>query len=66
MSQVKRPELEFKIAPPESLFIIGSNSVEDPGELYVIDINNINKSVNKRNKRFIDLLLSVGFLFYRL
>jgi GT2 family glycosyltransferase len=61
MSQVKRPELEFKIAPPESLFIIGSNSVEDPGELYVIDINNINKSVNKRNKRFIDLLLGIGF-----
>ena len=62
MSQVKKPELEFKIAPPESLFIIGSNSVEDPGELYVIDINNINKSVNKRNKRFIDLLFAI-FLF---
>lgn len=62
MSQVKRHDLEFKIAPPESLFIIGSNSVEDPGELYVIDINNINKKVNKRNKRFIDLLLALFLL----
>ena len=62
MSQVKRHELEFKIAPPESLFIIGSNSVEDPGELYVIDINNINKIVNKRNKRFIDLILALVLL----
>lgn len=62
MSTVKRPELEFKIAPPESLFIIGSNSVEDPGELYVIDINNINKAVNRRNKTVIDLLLSIAFL----
>ena len=62
MSQVKRHEHEFKIAPPESLFIIGSNSVEDPGELYVIDINNINKIVNKRNKRFIDLILALVLL----
>jgi len=62
MSQVKRHDLEFEIAPPESLFIIGSNSVEDPGELYVIDINNINKKVNKRNKRFIDLLLALFLL----
>ena len=62
MSQVKRSDLEFKIAPPESLFIIGSNSVEDPGELYVININNINKNVNKRNKRLIDLIFSFSFL----
>lgn len=59
MSTVKRQDLQFKIAPPESMFIIGSNSVDDPGELYVIDINNINKSINRRNKRVVDLLLSL-------
>ena len=64
MSKVKRADLEFKIAPPESLFIIGSNSVEDPGELYVIDINSINKIVNKRNKRLIDILCSIVFLLF--
>lgn len=64
MSSTKRPELEFKIAPPESLFIIGSNSVEDPGELYVIDINNINKNVNRRNKRLVDVLFSFSVLIF--
>ena len=54
--------VEYKIAPPESLFIIGSSSVEDPGELYIIDINNINKSVNRRNKRLIDILISFCLL----
>ena len=55
-------EVEYKIAPPESLFIIGSNSIDNPGDLYVIDINSISKSVNKRNKRLIDVLLSLFFL----
>src|SRR5439155_7957891 len=49
-------------APPESLFIIGSSSIDNPGELYVIDINSISKSVNKRNKRVIDLLLGLLLL----
>lgn len=62
MSETKRSDLEFKIAPPESLFIIGSNSVEDPGELYVVDINTINKQVNKRNKRLFDVTASVAIL----
>jgi O-antigen biosynthesis protein len=62
MSQIHSRDTEFKIAPPESLFIIGSSTVENPGELYVIDINSISKSVNRRNKRFIDLLFS--FLFF--
>ena len=55
-------EAEYKIAPPESMFIIGSNSIDNPGELYVIDINSISKGVNKRNKRLIDILLSLFFL----
>jgi hypothetical protein len=48
-------------SPPESLFIIGSNSVNNPGELYIIDINSISKSLNKRNKRLIDLVFSFVF-----
>ena len=62
MSQTSESNVEYKIAPPESLFIIGSSSVEDPGELYIIDINSINKKVNRRNKRFIDIILSVFLL----
>ena len=62
MSLATTKEVEFKIAPPESLFIIGSSSVDNPGELYVIDINSISKSLNRRNKRIIDLLFGFFFL----
>ncbi len=62
MSRIPGKEVEYKIAPPESLFIIGSSTIENPGELYVIDINNINRNVNRRNKRFIDVIISVHLL----
>ncbi len=63
MSKVDLPSVDFKIAPEESLFIIGSNSVDNPGDLYTIDINfSINKSSSKRNKQLVDLGLSFFFL----
>ncbi len=64
MSEITTREVEYKIAPPESMFIIGSNSMDNAGELYVIDINSISKWVNKRNKRLLDIILS--FLFFSL
>lgn len=62
MSMQTSRHIEYKIAPPESLFIIGSSSVDNPGELYVIDINSILRPVNKRNKRLFDILLSFFLL----
>ena len=56
--------VEFKIAPPESLSIIGSNSIDTAGDLYVIDINNVGRSENRRKKRLLDLLLSIGILLF--
>lgn len=58
---ISRP-VEYKIAPPESLFIIGSNSVDNPGELYVLDINSITRNINQRNKRLLDVILSLVFI----
>lgn len=55
-------EIEYKIAPPESEFIIGSNSINTRGELYVVDLNSINKANNKRRKRMLDMGISF-FLF---
>lgn len=40
----------FKIAPPESISVIGSNSIHTTGDLYVIDLNSLNKGMNKRKK----------------
>ncbi len=51
--------VDFKIAPPESLSIIGSNSIDTAGDLYMIDVNSIGKPKNKRNKRLFDFLSSV-------
>lgn len=58
MSRISNTDIEFKIAPPESLFIIGSNSINTNGQLYVININSINKAANKRNKRLLDIIVS--------
>lgn len=50
---------DFKIAPPESLSIIGSNNIDTAGDLYMIDVNSISKSNNKRNKRLLDIGVSI-------
>ena len=52
-------DVDFKIAPPESISIIGSNSIDTAGDLYIIDVNSISKPKNKRNKRLFDILASV-------
>jgi GT2 family glycosyltransferase len=62
MSELQDKLVDFKIAPPESLSIIGSNSINTSGDLYVIDINAITKISNRRNKRLLDLVVSSGLL----
>jgi hypothetical protein len=54
MSELKDSQVDYKIAPPESLYLIGSNSIDTSGDLYVINVNSISKFRNKRNKRFFD------------
>lgn len=62
MSRISSREVEYKIAPPESLYIIGSNSVNDTGDLYTIELNTITKSINQRNKRLVDVLVCILML----
>jgi len=52
-------DVNFKIAPPESLSIIGSNSINTAGELYVLNLNTISRTINQRRKRFLDVLISL-------
>lgn len=58
MSLLGSSDLDFKIAQPDSLFLIGSNSIETAGDMYVLNINNITQQNNIRNKRTFDLLAS--------
>ncbi len=62
MSVIENKRLDFKIAPPESLYIIGSNSIETSGDLYVLDINSIRKPKNQRNKRMLDGVVALILL----
>ena len=73
MLELSKMEVNYKIAPPESLSIIGSNSVHTSGDLYVVNVNAISRKRNKRYKRTFDLMVAllvlllspVIFLFYR-
>jgi hypothetical protein len=62
MLEAGRPDVELKIAPPESLFIIGSNSIHEKGDLYFVDVPSINNPVNRRNKRLFDIGMSLSLL----
>ncbi|MEI6174262.1 MAG: glycosyltransferase [Bacteroidota bacterium] len=64
MSDLKNEQVDYKIAPPESLSIIGSNSINTSGDLYVIEINAIIKRSNRRNKRMLDFLISITLLLF--
>jgi GT2 family glycosyltransferase len=58
MSQISESNIAFKIAQPESAFIIGSDSIDHPGELYLMNINAISEPKHIRAKRTFDLLVS--------
>lgn len=58
MSRLTRIAVNYKIAPPESLSIIGSNSINTQGDLYTVHFNSIGKESNLRSKRLFDLSVS--------
>lgn len=62
MSKLEGEKLDFKIAQPETLFLIGSNSIDTSGDLYMLDLHSINSTTNRRNKRMFDLVTSMILL----
>lgn len=65
MSYLEDPNLEYKIAPRDTEFIIGSSSIHTPGSLYSIDnLNAIVSPHNKRAKRTVDLLSTLFFFIF--
>lgn len=59
MSKIQSPDKDFKIAQPDSMFIIGSNSIDTAGDLYLVNINAISKPENIRMKRTFDICFSI-------
>ncbi|MDP2723589.1 MAG: glycosyltransferase [Bacteroidales bacterium] len=62
MTEWKNAQVDYKIAPEDSLSIIGSNSIHTQGDLYTIDIHAVDTVANRRNKRLIDFVLSILFI----
>jgi len=73
MLKLSDSQIDFKIAPTDSLSVIGSSSINTAGELYTIEVNSISSLSNKIVKRIFDiltalviiLLFSFIFFFYK-
>jgi len=64
MTAIDSSKTDFKIAQPDSLSLIGSNSIETAGDLYVLNINAITKTANVRTKRTFDFVISFLLLLF--
>jgi hypothetical protein len=62
MSSLQDMNVDYKIAPEDSLSIIGSNSINTAGDLYTVNLNAITNVENRRNKRLLDLATSFGII----
>ncbi|MFT7156323.1 MAG: hypothetical protein ACI8Q1_001329, partial [Parvicella sp.] len=63
MSLIKtNNSVDYKIAQPDSLYLIGSNSIHTAGDIYLLDLNSITTAQNTRNKRIVDVCSSLILL----
>ena len=64
MVRLTNGRVRYKIAPPASLSIIGSHSINTPGDIYLIDFESITKKSNRRVKRLFDVLSALLLLAF--
>ncbi|MBR1774188.1 MAG: glycosyltransferase [Bacteroidales bacterium] len=64
MADLSENNVRFTIAPEVTDFIIGSNTINTPTDIYVMSVNNISSEDNKRKKRLFDLSLSLIILLF--
>jgi O-antigen biosynthesis protein len=64
MSSLQHIGVDMKIAPADSIFIIGSNSINASGDVFLMSINNISKQENRRKKRVFDIFVSITVLIF--
>ncbi len=63
MGSITQKDLMYKIVPEESLFIIGSNDKNAPGDFYTIEINlKLAKAFEQQKKRAFDIAASLLML----
>lgn len=54
--------VEYKIIPSESDFVIGSNSISSPEDLFSEELNAVTTPMNRRNKRLFDIVSALALL----
>lgn len=64
MTQINNREIDFKIAPPSSSYLIGSNSIDTSGDLYLLNFNTISRPEKIRTKRLFDIVFAFSFLLF--
>lgn len=64
MSRLQELQIEYKIAPEDSLSLIGSNSIFTSEDLYTIPLQPVWQRRNRRVKRLFDFLISILLLLF--
>lgn len=63
MTVINIPNVEYKIVPDETNYVIGSNSKDAQGSIYTLEVKlNIADKSSQRNKRLLDFTLSTIFI----
>ena len=64
MASLKTSAVEYKIAPTEGDYIIGSNSILSSDSLYLDELNTITTDTCRRNKRLFDIFSSLLLIVF--
>jgi len=62
MLRFHNADIDYMIAPPECLSVIGSNSTETTGNLYSLHFNTLSRLTNRLKKRVFDICCSLAML----
>ncbi|MBR4136565.1 MAG: glycosyltransferase [Bacteroidales bacterium] len=64
MSRLQDAQIEFRIAPEDSHFVIGSNSIFTPDSLYTIPVRSLAQKSVRRGKRTFNIVASLVLLLF--
>jgi GT2 family glycosyltransferase len=64
MNRLQDRQLEFKIAPEDSLSLIGSNSIFTSEDLYALPLQSVYQQRSRRQKRTFDIIAAVVLLLF--
>lgn len=62
MIALDKLKVDYKIAPEESIAIIGSQNINTGSDLFTIKVDSISHSENRRNKRAFDIITALCLL----